>query len=627
MPKIDFTTRGVEALKPATRPVDYWSTAPAERGFGLRVLPSGTKSWFVWTRKTKTGKPTMVTLGNFPDMKLAGAREAAEDARAEVKHGESPAEDRREARQAQRDTVQALFDKYAEHVAVRRQAGEFKSWPDVKRSFERDVLPAWGDRPARSIERRDVIELVTRKALVGRTAANRLQAHVSMLFSYGVDHDWLSANPALRLKKRAEQPRDRVLSADELTTLWTYLESDAPMALSRGVKAASLITMPARTAATLRDLFKLLVLGGQRLGETSRMAWSDVDLDARTWTVPAAQAKNRTAHRVPLSPPMLAIVKARAEAAPPTSRYVFPSDEAGLFSVHVWSKRAAATIAAATTIAFTAHDLRRTCASGLGELGISSDVISLVLNHKKPGVTGRHYDLSTRETAKREALDLWAQRVHTHRHRQGREGAPHAPRPEGRDRMTRDELALWTHEAKAVTDLLTRIERQQYARLAELGCPRDMLAVDDILARRQAAPWPPRHDARDRRRARQALDVLILARQIRGSIGLVGENARLAAYYGMMVGALADDVVLEAAVGTTMLRTLRAATHEATRARQAAAATRHRQLDDEVRDYRCRYPSLSESALADRLVQKHAGEFGYSKSTILRRLKDSLPTP
>lgn len=411
MPRIDFITRKLDALKPSARPVDYWSTDPAERGFGLRVQPTGSKSWFVWTRKTKTGRPTMVVLGTFPKMKLIEARKAAEDARADVKHGESPAEDRREARQAQRDTVQAMFDKYAEHVAVRRQAGEFRSWPDVKRSLERDVLPVWGDRPAREIERRDVIELVTRKALVGRTAANRLQAHVSMLFSYGLDHDYVTANPALRLKKRAEQPRDRVLSADELKALWTYLDGDAPLALSRGVKDAKPILMPASTAATLRDLFKILVLCGQRLGETSRMGWADVDLDARTWTVPAAHAKNRTAHRVPLSPSALAVVKARGEHAPPSSRFVFPTDEPGLFSVHVWSKRAAAAIASAIGVPFTAHDLRRTCASGLGELGISEDVISLVLNHKKTSVTGRHYDLSTRETAKREALDRWAEHV------------------------------------------------------------------------------------------------------------------------------------------------------------------------------------------------------------------------
>ena len=77
----------------------------------------------------------------------------------------------------------------------------------------------------------------------------------------------------------------------------------------------------------------------------------------------------------------------------------------------VWSKRTASALAALTGIAFTAHDLRRTVATMMGELGTDADTIGLVLNHRKPGVTTRHYDHSTRETAKRAALDRWAQRL------------------------------------------------------------------------------------------------------------------------------------------------------------------------------------------------------------------------
>jgi integrase len=79
--------------------------------------------------------------------------------------------------------------------------------------------------------------------------------------------------------------------------------------------------------------------------------------------------------------------------------------------VDVWSYRTAAALARATGIPFKAHDLRRTVATMMGELGIDSDTIGLVLNHRKPGVTTRHYDHSTRETAKRAALDRWAQRL------------------------------------------------------------------------------------------------------------------------------------------------------------------------------------------------------------------------
>ena len=222
-----------------------------------------------------------------------------------------------------------------------------------------------------------------------------------MLFAYGVEADWLPANPAAGLRKRSEKPRTRVLSSDEVKALWKTLDADAVITLSRGKTAKTRITMPAETSQTLRHVFKLLLVAGQRLGETSRMKWTDVDLDAKRWTIPATETKNRTVHQVPLSEPAIELLKAQQEAAHPLATYVFPSSAKNDAPVLVWSKRTAAALAAMTGITFTAHDLRRTVATMMGELGIEADTIGLVLNHRKPGVTTRHYDHSTRETAKR----------------------------------------------------------------------------------------------------------------------------------------------------------------------------------------------------------------------------------
>jgi len=286
-----------------------------------------------------------------------------------------------------------------------------RSWPQIQRSLERDVLPEWGARPVTEIRRRDVLELVTRKAHAGLTAANRLQAHLSMLFAYGVEADWLPANPAAGLRKRRESARTRVLNDEDVRTLWKTLDAETPIALSRGTTPEKRITMPAETGETLRHLFKLLLIAGQRLGETSRMKWADVDLDAKLWTIPATETKNRMVHRVPLSEPAVELLKARQETAHPLATYVFPSSAKTDAPVLVWSKRTASALAALTGIAFTAHDLRRTVATMMGELGTDADTIGLVLNHRKPGVTTRHYDHSTREAAMRGSLDRWAQRL------------------------------------------------------------------------------------------------------------------------------------------------------------------------------------------------------------------------
>jgi integrase len=405
----NLNARRVAAIQPEATRVIHWDSKL--KGFGLLVQPSGAKSWVITYRVPTRRWARRVVLGPYPKLSLGKARKRAKAELSQAGAGQDPAATKQETRESVKHTVGALFKAYAEHADVRHEAGEFRSWPDVKRSFERDVLPEWNTRPVTDIRRRDVLELVTRKAKAGATAANRLQAHLSMLFAYGVEGDWLPANPAAGLRKRKEQARDRVLKADELRDLWRYLDADNPIALSRGTTDKTRITMPAETGEALRHLFKLLLICGQRLGETSRMKWADVDLDAARWTIPATETKNRTLHQVPLSEPAVELLKARSETAHPIGTFVFPSSAKTDASAWVWSKRTAAALATATRILFTAHDLRRTVATMMGELGIEADTIGLVLNHRKPGVTTRHYDHSTRETAKRAALDRWAQRL------------------------------------------------------------------------------------------------------------------------------------------------------------------------------------------------------------------------
>jgi len=409
MPTLILNARRVAALRPGPTRADYWDAKL--KGFGLRVTPSGQKTWTVLYRVPTQRWVRRMTIGTLPPMSLAKARKRAKDALSLASLGQDPAAAKRTTREQTRHTVKALFGAYETHAAVRREAGEFRSWPQIQRSLERDVLPLWGSRPVTEIRRRDVIELVTKKALAGRTAANRLQAHLSMLFAYGVEADWLPANPAAGIRKHSEQPRTRVLTDDDLRTLWTELEADTAIELARGTTAKTRRVMPAETGQTLRELFQVLLLTGQRLGETSRMKWTDVDLDAKRWTIPGTDTKNGHPHRVPLSEPAHELLTARQEAAHPLATFAFPSGPNLNSSAWVWSKRTAAVFAAKTGVAFTAHDLRRTVATEMGELGIDADTIGLVLNHRKPGVTTRHYDHSTRETATRAALDRWAQRL------------------------------------------------------------------------------------------------------------------------------------------------------------------------------------------------------------------------
>lgn len=405
MPTFEFDHKTIKALKPGPKRIDYWDTTDLGPGkFGLRLTPAGVKTWCVIYRHR--GRDRRRTIGRYSaTLGLSKARADARDLLAQVQLGRDPAGEKRAARAVDQQTVRALFNAYVTHAEVRVQAGEFRSWPQIRQSLERDVLPEWGPLPCQSIRRKHVIELVTKKAITGAASANALHAHLSMLFGYGVEADWLTGNPVAGLKKRRAQVRQRVLDDDEIRAVWGYLETDAPITLTRG--KAKPWPMAPSTAATLRDLFKFLLLTGQRLGETSRATWADMDLDAKRWTIPATETKNGRAQNVPLSADALALIQRRRDAAPSAHVYAFPSTPSGKGSVLVWSKRTAAAIARATNVTFTAHDLRRTLSTRLGDMGIPGDTIDAVLNHSRAGVL-RHYDHSTREKQKRDALDRWA---------------------------------------------------------------------------------------------------------------------------------------------------------------------------------------------------------------------------
>jgi integrase len=197
-------------------------------------------------------------------------------------------------------------------------------------------------------------------------------------------------------KPKEAAPRERVLSDDEIRQLWTVL----PSALPR--------------SKTCQRIIKLCLLTGQRVGEVAGMRVAELDIQKHLWTLPGDRTKNKHAHSVPLSYTAVEIIE-DAIADGGGSDFVFPNEAAdGPFDVRAVAhtiRRAKDRIGLA---AWTPHDLRRTAATGMARLGVSPIVIGNVLNHRtvsKAGVTlsvYAHYDYAKE---KREALDLWADRI------------------------------------------------------------------------------------------------------------------------------------------------------------------------------------------------------------------------
>lgn len=229
--------------------------------------------------------------------------------------------------------------------------------------------------------------------------ANRLLAWIRRLLSFAVDREWVQANPAWRMAKPGEEKsRDRVLTREDLRTLWAALQETE--AVTKGGRP-----LP-RLSETLNDLFMVMLLTAQRGGEVARMRWQDIDLERGTWMIPAEASKNADPHHVPLTALAVTILRRRLR----------DRDEWFVFSNHRHTcvadraKKAASELCRGLTFAFRAHDLRRTAASYMGEAGVDGFHIAHVLNHHSvthSSVTAI-YDRYRYDKEKRMALETWA---------------------------------------------------------------------------------------------------------------------------------------------------------------------------------------------------------------------------
>ena len=382
MPRHKLTTRFIDSIKaPNLERTEYWDTGTP--GFGLRVASSGRKSWVLMYRVRGDKRLRRETLGTYPTLTLADARDQARaDLRAAVK-GQDPAAEKKADREA--DTFGDLATQYMEKYAKKHK----RSWFKDEQALKRDLLPRFRHRKAASIQRREAIglleEIADRGAPVG---ANRTLEIMRRIYNWGIEREIVSLNPCQRIKKiGVERHRERVLNDDEIRAVWTAFEQETPRMCAH---------------------FKLRLLTLQRGGEISRMRWNDLDLSSGWWTIPPEFTKNGLSHRVPLSPLTKQIIEGMKDQTD-GSEWVLPSPTGNGPLRVFW--RAIAAIKEHSKVEFVPHDLRRTGASRLtGDLGLSRFLVGQVLNHVETGITAT-YDRHSYDREKRQALDAWGQRL------------------------------------------------------------------------------------------------------------------------------------------------------------------------------------------------------------------------
>ena len=412
-----FSDKFVESLKPTEKINDIREA----NGFGIRVLPSGVKTWFFIYRID--GKRRFMNLGHYPSIGLSDARKKYRAAYDLYEHGKDPADLADQAKEDHRKapTVADLCTEYIE-----RHAKKFKrSWETDERILNHDVIPAWGKRKAADITKRDVVLILER--IVDRGSpimANNTFAVLRKMFNWAIEKDILPHTPCTGVKPPAPKvSRDRVLSEVEIKTFWGNLDACA-------------------VSSEIRAALRLILATAQRPGEVIGMHTSEID--GEWWTIPAERAKNKKAHRVYLSPLARGIIaeaigQARDVWEVPAdqdySGYVFPTPnrkkdqaiapQALIVAVSrnlEWPVTDAkgkplfdadgkpATVNKIGVEHFTPHDLRRTAATFMAEAGEMDEVIDAILNHAKQGVI-KVYNQFKYDAQKRLALESWARKL------------------------------------------------------------------------------------------------------------------------------------------------------------------------------------------------------------------------
>ncbi len=364
MPKL--SKREIDSISPdPCREVFAWDDDL--KGFGVRVMPSGRKSFVIQYRSA--GRTRRMSLGAVGVLTPAQARSEAIQRLAEVAQGGDPSRDRRVARLE--PTMSELAERYLEeHAKPHKKPSSYEN--DV-RGLRLHVLPALGSARVKDVTRQEVAELHSRMRATP-IIANRTLALISKMFSlarlWGIRDD----NPVVGVPRFRENRRERYLSEAEIADLGRTL---------REAEAQSV--EPASAIAAIR----LLLFTGCRKGEILSLRWPDVDFERGLLWLRDSKTGART---VPINAPAREIL-VNLQRSRTGETWVIEGRHAGKPLVGLWRVWSRVRDRAGL-VDLRLHDLRHTHASVAADAGLSLPVIGALLGHASPATTSRYAHLA-----------------------------------------------------------------------------------------------------------------------------------------------------------------------------------------------------------------------------------------
>lgn len=425
--------------------IDYDNGPGSVPGFAVRFTPTGQPTFlFCYYTPGAGGKQKRrMVLGEWRDARgskrsstVQGWRDEAAQHRLDVKKGRDPYRERQDA-EAEREAERRERERLAAEAEAARKAEEARLAfdqlcdlyldpehgaglrPDTMRRTARRIArhlrPKLGERKADEVTTEHIKAVIKPLRKAGkRCEVVHVVTLVSGVYSWAMREKVIqvpdNVNPAAGILLELEQagempdPKERALwKASEYRALWHVTNPAADVSPAGPMHA------------DIADCLRLILFTGARPGEAAGLRWAEVDLEARVWNKPRqgeGRSKSKRGDTLPLVDAAMAILRARADNG---SDYVFPSGrkrDDGSDGCLTANRLATGLRGVMPYMAkqgvepFTPHDVRRTVATGMGEIGVSDEVVELTLNHALPKLK-KTYDLSRKVRIRRRAMEAW----------------------------------------------------------------------------------------------------------------------------------------------------------------------------------------------------------------------------
>ncbi len=382
-----LTKTFVESLQAGEKDIVVWDAEL--KGFGVKITPKGRKVFVVQYRpKGYKGAAKKYTIGVFGTWTVQRARDRAREVLVDGSQGH----DVGALEQAERMKINS--DKIADVAAqfLEKYASQNRTVDETQRIFSNDIIPKIGKKSVHAITKNELINIVEDVNLRGAPImANRTLATLRKFFNWCVSRAIIDKSPADGIAAVVkERSRDRVLSDSEVQKIY---------------HAAEKIGYP------FGDIVQLLFLTAQRRDEVAQMKWSELNLAAGVWSIPALRVKNGKAHDVHLSLCAMSILSRLSPILMndgETSDFVFTTTGKTACSGFSRAKKTLDELSGVND--WRLHDIRRTVATAMSKLQVPIHVTEAILNHKSGQISGvaavyqKHQFLDERK----DALNKWS---------------------------------------------------------------------------------------------------------------------------------------------------------------------------------------------------------------------------